>query len=509
MQATAFNTQGALPQTMGGSPVTSGILPSWGGSPKGNALNNMQSGQIGPQQNGGLPSGLTYQSGPKISGFLDTKQPMKSQTLTDSSGGQHTVTYHAPDTTQNSPTNPGIINNNNRDENGVQIYAAGDPRNPAGAQITGQTQTPSGATVDATTGGMIAPPPPDNSYSGLISKLAGSVGNNQAIGNQAQQIGQDYGKQIADLNNQQKAVTGYLSTGTTGVAEGGAQALVNSIAAQKANLISGESAALSGLDKQLTAQGQTQSGLYNAGGLAAPQLGQYGQTYYNPQTAGQSSGGSGVQPNDPFYQTMQTYAQLLANNQPGAIPASITGNSVLNAQLQQMAKAINPNYNYNVSQSNAQTQGQQAAQSQTWTSALQQGQNLQSQLTDLIKTFGLNPGDINAVNTGLQKIAQNTSSPQYKALNNYINDIANTYSQILTPAGGTQTDTTRGISASMLDATMSGQGIIDIMKTLDQQAQAKIAGVSTFNQNSGGFSEGQASKDGSLVYKNGQWQVNK
>ncbi len=127
-------------------------------------------------------------------------------------------------------------------------------------------------------------------------------------------------------------------------------------------------------------------------------------------------------------------------------------------------------------------QGQQGATVQGYKSALQQGQNLQSQVSDLITSFGLNPNDINAVNAGIQKIANNTSSPQYKILQNYVNDIANTYSQILTPPGGSATDTSRGIAQSMLDATASGQSIMDVMKALDAAAQAKIAGTPTYNQ---------------------------
>jgi len=136
-------------------------------------------------------------------------------------------------------------------------------------------------------------------------------------------------------------------------------------------------------------------------------------------------------------------------------------------------------------------QSQQAQQVAQYTSALQQGQNLQSQFTDLLNHFGLNPNDINVANLGIQKIAQNTSSPQYKILQNYINDIANTYAQILTPPGGSATDSTRAIATSMLDATASGQSLQAVMESLDQQAQAKIAGIptqTTTTSNTGGGS---------------------
>ena len=225
-----------------------------------------------------------------------------------------------------------------------------------------------------------------------------------------------------------------------------------------------------------TQQGLTQQALQQAASLAQPQLGSYGQTYYNPVTGGNTQGGD-------MTGAMQTYAQNLVNGQMSAIPSAITGNPVLFAQLQAMAKQINPNFNYNVASgmgaAQQTTAGTQSAQVQSMTSALQQGKNLQTQLTDLLTQFGLNPSDINKANAGLQTIANNVSDPKYKILNNYVNDIANTYAQVLTPAGGSATDTTRAIAQSMLDATMKGQGLIAVMQSLDSAAQAKIAGIPT------------------------------
>lgn len=228
-----------------------------------------------------------------------------------------------------------------------------------------------------------------------------------------------------------------------------------------------------------TQQGLQQSALQGAANLTAPQLGAYGQTYYSPFTAGQAGGGAGVSPSDPFYATLQNYAQMAANGQYAGIPTSITGNAVLNDQLNQMAKQINPNYNPVQSSAQSGIQTQQTQQVAAYQSALQQARNVQSQLTDLISQFGLNPSDINAANAGLQAIARNTSDTRYSKLNNYIQSIANLYSQVLTPVGGSATDTTRGIASSMLDATTKGQGLIDIMNALDQEAQARIAGVPT------------------------------
>ena len=188
-----------------------------------------------------------------------------------------------------------------------------------------------------------------------------------------------------------------------------------------------------------TSQSNAQSALGTAAGYAAPQA--YGLTSqpYNPLTDTYGGGGTG-----------------------GAL-----GRAQLAGQI-------------DATQATASSQNQQVQQ---FKSSLQQGQNLQSQLNDLITTFNINPNDVNAVNTGIQKIAQNTSSPQYKALENLVTDIVSTYSAILTP--GSTTDTARATAASLLDASAKGQSIIATMKGLDEQAKAKIAGVLTQGATSG------------------------
>lgn len=140
---------------------------------------------------------------------------------------------------------------------------------------------------------------------------------------------------------------------------------------------------------------------------------------------------------------------------------------------------------------NVQSAKDQASQINAYKSAQQQGQNLAAQATDLITTFGLNPSEINKVNGAIQLIAANTSNPQYKMLNNYLADISSRYSQILTPPGGTSTDTTRAVASGMLDSLASGSSLKQVLDSLDQQANAVIAGVPTsFGNNSSGGSTG-------------------
>lgn len=297
-------------------------------------------------------------------------------------------------------------------------------------------------------------------------------------------------KNLQDLQNNYAEQKGIIGNSPIGLSEqGGEQGLLNQ---QYASKLGAAQTAVQNAQQEQTIQ---QQGLTSALGAVAPITGvAYGTQTIQPGELGANGQGSGgqVSPSDPFYQTLQTYAQQLASNQGASIPSSISGNPVLQAQVLQMAKQINPNFNYNTSQGIAQGQQQVGAtggaiasgQQQTvaqYTSAAQQAQNLGQQLTQLVNAAGINPNDVNKVNSFMQGVANNTSNPNYQTFHNLINDLASTYAQVLTPAGGTVTDKVRDISASLLDATASGQSILQVMKNLDAQVQAKIAGVPTNN----------------------------
>lgn len=323
------------------------------------------------------------------------------------------------------------------------------------------------------------PSAPPISYGGLIGNVVNSANRNQQVGQNAADIANRFGQQIADVGQQgAKAEAGYLTTGTNPVGEGNAAVVNQSVAAQQQALAQGESAALQGTSQQITANQNQTTGLTGAANLAQPQLAGFNQQSFDP-TTGQFSGGGNVD------SAVASVAQKVQNGTMSydqaaseLSPYGVQGTNALRA-------ALGSNFNVNQSNSNATIQGEQNAQVQRYTSAFQQGKNLQSQLSDLITTFGLNPNDVNAANVGLQAIARNTSDPRYQLLQNYVNDIANTYSQILTPTGGVQTDSARDIATSMLNATASGESILKVMQGLDNAAQAKIAGVKTMGGTQG------------------------
>lgn len=244
------------------------------------------------------------------------------------------------------------------------------------------------------------------------------------------------------------------------------------------------SAGLQGTQQQL-------SGLGTAGNLTQPNPTAYGQTTFDPVTNSFGSGSSNLDPQTQATSLAQqvmsgkmTYDQALSSlGYAGGVGSNFLNNAITSA-------GGNP---LNLQASGSAQQGivsGQATQIAGYQSALQQGQNLGNQLSDLITKFGLNPNDINAVNTGIQAIAKNTSDPRYQILQNYVNDIANTYAQVLTPPGGSSTDTTRGIASSMLNATASGQSLKTVMQSLEEAAKAKIAGVSTTGASTGSTSSG-------------------
>ncbi len=139
---------------------------------------------------------------------------------------------------------------------------------------TGRTQFNTGATppadvaAGATTRGIF----PD-----VLSSLAyGAAARNQALTDRAQSIADTAGKKIEDVGSAAaRGRAGYLTTGTTPVAEGNAAVLAQTAAQQQQAIAQGANMALTGNAQGLTASGQTASAAGAAGGLV-PEALRYG-----------------------------------------------------------------------------------------------------------------------------------------------------------------------------------------------------------------------------------------
>lgn len=127
------------------------------------------------------------------------------------------------------------------------------------------------------------------------------------------------------------------------------------------------------------------------------------------------------------------------------------------------------------------------SQVNNWGAARSNAQNIiTQQLTPLLTGAGINPSDLNAVNQFIQKIAGQTSSSQYKSFQSIVSELAASYAQILTQPGQDPTNLQTTIAQSLLNATSSGQSIMQVLAQLDATAQSKIQGtqntISTLNQ---------------------------
>lgn len=100
--------------------------------------------------------------------------------------------------------------------------------------------------------------------------------------------------------------------------------------------VAGKAAALGAGVSQQSAE---QSGLASAAGYAQPQLGQPGQSYYNPLEGGSGGGAD---------QIVSGWAQYLAQGgDPSQVPNTVSGNSVLWQQVLNQAKQANPGFDVN------------------------------------------------------------------------------------------------------------------------------------------------------------------
>lgn len=135
---------------------------------------------------------------------------------------------------------------------------------------------------------------------------------------------------------------------------------------------------------------------------------------------------------------IQTYAQLLTSGQQNLIPASVTGNIALMAQVYQAAQAMSGG-SFNANQA--------AAQGVSIGELTQQRSQLQSVLSGADANFelaintaragGINSNDVPILNTLEQNVAQNLTSSA--AVNNFRETLATVRSQYATILGGGNT----------------------------------------------------------------------
>ena len=248
----------------------------------------------------------------------------------------------------------------------------------------------------------------------------------------------------------------------------------------------------------------------------------------------QSQNGQAVQPNNPYYQTLQTAASLLASNQVSAandIMGSMT--SAVKAQVYQLAKA--QGYNANTAageaaaqQSNTATAGTAAVNAglAAYTNAYPAVQQLNQALNNISTAGGMtvqnaqgnnvNPFTFAPANDTLAQAKTLLSDSGQVTFNSNIANLKNSIEGIYASNGGsTPTDISNQIN-QMADGSLSISGLQALIAAAQQEGQgrltnAKATAQSEYQQTQGSttsqFTNGQTSADGSLIYQNGQWQV--
>lgn len=305
---------------------------------------------------------------------------------------------------------------------------------PLGVSPTGNTTALPGQNQGTQNAPQQSTPMP--TYTGIVGSLANF---NSPVGQQANTQAQEAYKNTQGLIGQLKQsrdaeATAIANQGQAPIPMGditGRQAVIRQLyETQQANLGSQAQAESALYGPALTAaglgQGQNLQGLQSAATAAKPELGAFGQGYYNPIDPAQ------------------------ANSSPYGTGPAAAANV---ASIQSLTQQAND-----------------------WSASRQAATNIGSQLTNFLSSNQVNPADFNAVNRFLQTIGAQTSSPQYKQFYNLITDLANTYAPVLSTTGDATNYKTE-LAQSLLDGTASGQTIPQILQSLDAQAQAKIQGV--------------------------------
>lgn len=365
--------------------------------------------------------------------------------------------------------------------------AAGAPAAPVASPTTPTTPVKGVLSYPSIVGSLATASNPSAVQTGLIKDISKAGKDNAEIANNARQISEMYGNQIAEIGRLGAgAIAGHRSTGTSVVGEGNAAIASQSASARMSALAAAQEAALQGTGQQLTAQqqlanalsagltgatniqGQTITGLTSAAGFAQPQTAAFGQTVFNPLT-GQYEGGGGL-PAD----VMEQYAQMAANGQYAAIPSFITSNPVLSAQLNVAAKSINPSFTP-LTSTGAGAVLQGVPQLQSANTAAEGIRNTIDQY--LAANPQLNTSDLAAGNVLKQWLeGKQLTDPKYQVLFNYLNEYTNTLAPIL-GVGGDPTNLKTQIAQSFINAAASGQSISQVLGAMSSLASNKIADI--------------------------------
>jgi len=348
-----------------------------------------------------------------------------------------------------------------------------------GANSTGSNASNSGATVNSdgtvntpNNNGLIGN---QNSLStglpGYVSTLAqGGVDTNAALAQKSQEIADAAGKAYADVGQQgARGEAGYLTTGTTPVAQGNAAIIAQNIAAQQKAISEGAQMQQTGVTQGLTAQSQTQSALNNAAGLYPE-----GLRYTLP--VGASTGNSIID------NSISRAAQLIANGSTTADAINSTSLSTYGplgvAGLTKLMLQYDPNWSPTASNAIAQqnmTQGSQyQGQAANLDVPLQGLIKVEPQVTSLLSQAALNPTNIPFLNESINKYKSQADPASRNALTAGMAEIQNYTSQILGNSGELTPTQVTSLTSSFDPGNFNPQQLSQFLASINNYGQARL-----------------------------------
>lgn len=423
-------------------------------------------------------------------------QITQPQSVTPTSSVQPSSTGSAPTTNTNSTTQPQSPANT-----GLFGQAVGTQ---FGIAQNGNPQSPSQGTLQgiANTGSQDA----TQAYGGLYGIATnGSPQFQQASNNvKGLQLTQN---EIASNPNLAAEVASGRGQALTGEINAAQTSVQNALAQQAQQITAGNdagslantntanqiSAANDAGNLGLTNQSQQITAANNTGTLTAPQLGQYGQGYYNPLT-GQSAGGNSGGALNPI-NNVQSLAQQVISGQISPSQAYAMGGSVANfpGLLNQAINGINPNFNtgsaqarYDANQSNRTLQGTApvSAGAQGFGQATQDYNNVKLQVNNvdslgnlLVQTGSgqnINPFQFAPANQALNTFQSSLSSEGQAQFKSSLAAFAGVASQLLANSSGQiPTDVSNNIS-KIADGTITMGALQSLVNQAKLEGSTKL-----------------------------------
>lgn len=344
-----------------------------------------------------------------------------------------------------------------------------------------------------------------------VQGLNNTGATNASLGQSAQQIADSAANQYQRIGQLgANALAGDLTTGTSPVASGNAAIQAQNTAALQANAINGANLELQGNNQAIAAQGQTQSGLNSAGGLAssgqnavqnalgtaagyAAPVTQFGQLT-NPVT-GQVIGAGATGNNPMLDSAVQNTLKLIQNGatQEDAIRTSGLGNFGAAGQTALASSLLgNGSYNPTTQSATASQNASQAVSAQNQAFNLDTGlknlDNISTTATNFLTSSGIlnptqNPNYNAAIGTYIANVKNPADALTYQSI---LADLNSFKSQVLSSSNQETPTALTSLVSSTDPSKLSAPQLVTYLSNLSTLGKQQLSVLQSQVKNSSG-----------------------